>query len=167
MGREVRRVPADWKHPKDPADYFIPLHDNFLKDTAVWLAENKLWARGLIQDFSDETKTAPIPASCAKLTFTEYMGPRPNKADYMPDWPAEERTHWQMYENTTEGTPISPVFATPEELGHWLADTKASAFGGLSAPYDHWMATIKRGWAISAVGGDGTGLIPGVSMPDK
>ena len=27
MGREVRRVPADWQHPKDARGRFIPLFD--------------------------------------------------------------------------------------------------------------------------------------------
>ena len=44
--------------------------------------------------------------------------------------PIEERTHYQMYETCTEGTPISPVMETPENLARWLADNGASAFGG-------------------------------------
>lgn len=27
MGREIRRVPMDWEHPKDERGYFIPLFD--------------------------------------------------------------------------------------------------------------------------------------------
>lgn len=49
-------------------------------------------------------------------SYEEYAGPRPDASDYMPDWPEAERTHYQMYENTSEGTPISPVMATPEDL---------------------------------------------------
>lgn len=52
-----------------------------------------------------------------------------------------------MYETTTEGTPISPSFATKEELARWLADTGASAFGALTASYEEWLAMIERGWA--------------------
>lgn len=59
---------------------------------------------------------------------------------------------WQMWETVTEGSPISPVFATPEELGRWLADNHASAFGNIEATYENWLAMImKSGWSPSAV----------------
>lgn len=44
----------------------------------------------------------------------------------MPRWSAKKRTHLQMYETCSEGTPISPVMATAEELAHWLADKLAA-----------------------------------------
>lgn len=58
---------------------------------------------------------------------------------------------WQMWETTSEGSPISPVFSTPEELAQWLADTDASAFGNETATYDQWLAMIRREWAPSCV----------------
>ncbi len=59
---------------------------------------------------------------------------------------------YQMWETTSEGSPISPVFSTPEELAHWLADNKASSFGGNTASYIQWLNMIKGpGWAISAI----------------
>jgi hypothetical protein len=59
---------------------------------------------------------------------------------------------WQMWETTSEGSPISPVFATPEELARWLADNSASTFGSDTAPYEVWLKMIKgSGWAMSAV----------------
>jgi len=56
-----------------------------------------------------------------------------------------------MYENTSEGTPISPPFETPEELARWLADNNASAFGGMTATYEQWLATCKGLYAPSMV----------------
>jgi hypothetical protein len=70
---------------------------------------------------------------------------------------------WQMWETTSEGSPISPVFPTPEELARWLADTGASAFGDETATYEEWLATIRRGWAVSAVCTPGRGLESGVA----
>lgn len=49
---------------------------------------------------------------------------------------------YQMWETTSEGSPISPVFASPEELARWLADNKASWFGDATATYDQWMSLI-------------------------
>ena len=69
----------------------------------------------------------------------------------MPDWPAEQCTHLMMYEDTSEGTPISPAFATPEELARWLTDNGASAFGSSTGSYEGWLRVAKGGWAPSMV----------------
>jgi len=79
----------------------------------------------------------------------------------MPDWTDAERTHWQMYENTSEGTPISPVMGSPEDLARWLADNEASAFAGQTATYEAWLATIRRDSAVSAFIGGGR-IVSGV-----
>jgi hypothetical protein len=69
----------------------------------------------------------------------------------MPEWPARAATLLVMYENTSEGTPISPAFETPEELARWLADTNASAFAGMTASYEQWLTVCRGGWAPSMV----------------
>lgn len=146
MGREVRRVPADWAHPKHLGNY-TPLHGgSFAADLARWELGAAKWAEGLRDDFDGGWQ--PREPDELSMPFSEWDGDRPDAADYMPDWPASERTHWQMYEDTTEGTPISPVMATPEELARWLADTGASAFGYEGASYESWLATIRRGSAL-------------------
>lgn len=119
MGREVRRVPKDWIHPRTPAGSLKPLYDGCVLKSA---AEDR------------EEGEAP-----------------PDPADYMPEWSDEEADHLMMYEDTTEGTPISPAFKTAEELARWLADTKASAFADIPASYEAWLATIRAGSAPSAV----------------
>lgn len=70
--------------------------------------------------------------------------------DIMPQWPEEERTHWQMYETVTEGTPISPVCDSPESLARWLADNKAPlAFQ--TTTYENWLKMILKGAAVSFI----------------
>lgn len=69
----------------------------------------------------------------------------------MPKWQPEQATHFQMYENTTEGTPISPVMDSPEALARWLANTRASAFGGRPADYESWLAVCRGEDAVTAV----------------
>ena len=81
----------------------------------------------------------------------------------MPDWPESERTHLQMYESTSEGTPISPVMETPEQLARWLADTGASAFAGMTATYEQWLAVARGGFAPSAYV-TASGLQSGVAL---
>lgn len=47
---------------------------------------------------------------------------------------------------------MSPVFAAPEELAQWLADTGASSFGYETASYEQWLAFINGpGWAPTMV----------------
>ena len=136
MGREVRRVPADWQHPKDAKGNFIPMHEYFPFD------EEEI-KEGLAEGW---------------LTNTP-----PNYGwDVMPAWSDSERTHIMMYEDTSEGTPISPAFATCEELARWLADNKASSFAGMTASYEQWLHTCKVGSAVSAVFSPETGLVSGV-----
>lgn len=98
----------------------------------------------------------------------EYMSERLDdpeneltEADFMPDF-GDKATHYCMYENVSEGTPISPPFATPEDLAGWLADTGASAFAGQTADYEHWLRVAKGGYAptMAIQGGQ---LMSGVS----
>ena len=144
MSREVRRVPMDWQHPKfrDPQyawQVYEPLMADYL-ESLKWWRENPQW---------HEEGEAP-----------------PDHRDYMPYWPEEMRTGWQMYETVTEGTPISPVFATAEELARWLTDNGASAFGNATATYEDWLATCKAGFAVSMVA-TSDGLMSGVEHMGK
>ena len=144
MGREVRKVPADWTHPKDEfTGNYKPLYpgDQYARDA---------------KDFLDKL------ASDGLQEAVEWCGQAPDKGDYMPDWPESERTHYMMYEDTSEGTPISPAFATPEELARWLADTGASSFGHSTASYEAWLRVARGGYAPSAVYTPETGLVSGV-----
>jgi hypothetical protein len=133
-------VPADWQHPKHEVpdwrtgrmvERYKPLHpgEQYAPAAAEFLARAN--AEGL-------------------QAAIEWCG-CPNKDDYMPDWPAEQRTHLMMYEDTTEGTPISPAFATPEELARWLVDNGASAFGRSTGTYEGWLRVAQGGWAPSII----------------
>ncbi len=164
MGREVRRVPANWQHPRKHGREngpHIPLHEGPVEPKqAAWDHERMMWNDGFRKDFitgeyvaKDESHRGP---------FEEWDGERPRAEDYMPSWKPEECTHLMMYEDTSEGTPISPAFATPEELARWLADNGASSFGSMTATYEQWLATCRRGYSVGAVYTPQTGLISGV-----
>ena len=137
MGREVRRVPASWSHPRDHEGHFIPLHASFPYN------EDEI-QEGLRDGWLND---APPYYGCS----------------IMPDWSPAVRTHYQMHETTSEGTPISPIMETPEALARWLADNNASAFAGMGATYEQWLATITRGSAVSAAYLPGKGFISGVA----
>ena len=130
MGREVRKVPSDWKHPKGYGEKYDPLYEGFAAALAGFKSdvESMGWKEAL-----------------------GYHGGGPNPDSYMPDWTIEERTHYQMYEDTSEGTPISPVMETPESLAQWLADNGASSFGRSTATYEQWLPICNGGFAPSMV----------------
>lgn len=89
----------------------------------------------------------------------------PEKKKLAEEWKEEEPPTgdgWQMWETTSEGSPISPVFASPEELSRWLADTGASSFGGMTATYEQWLGMCRAGWAPSAIAAPGLGFVSGV-----
>ena len=144
MGREVRRVPANWQHPKDElTGRYKPLYPGSRYEANA-------------QDFMEKANAEGLQAAI------DWCGLSPDVNDYMPNWPESERTHYMMYEDTSEGTPISPAFATPEELARWLADTGASAFGSSTATYEGWLRVAKGGYAPSAVIIGGGPLVSGV-----
>lgn len=176
MGREVRMVPPDWRHPKNEKGNYIPMwarsYENAVRDWEAedlpeWIEGARLWATGLVKSSRGTETIDEVVARTEEYrrpqtypTYEWWAGDVPRKPrpeDYMPDWPAEQRTHFMMYEDTSEGTPISPAFATAEELARWLADTGASAFAGMTATYEQWLGTINRGSAFSAVLNPATG----------
>jgi hypothetical protein len=71
--------------------------------------------------------------------YWEFVGGLPLRESYRPKWSEDERTHFQMYENVSEGTPLSPVMESPESLARWLADNNADAGAGQTATYEEWL----------------------------
>lgn len=67
----------------------------------------------------------------------DYCGPRPSEHDgahYQPDdWPPAKERGYVVYETVSEGTPITPCFATPEGLIEWLVE-KGTAWDAPMSP---------------------------------
>lgn len=187
MSREVRMVPADWKHPKDSGRQYRPLingrYEDALKEfeeveLPEWLEGRDLWyIEGKVKHWNGDLQSVEdaiaecrrdglrVPDNPTYEGWWSFRPTKPRRYWYMPDWPEEQRTHYMMYETTSEGTPISPAFATPEELARWLADTGASAFADQTASYEAWLVTIRRGSSlISAAGYIGGELVSGVEF---
>lgn len=122
MGREVRRVKKDWQHPKDEKGRYIPLYDGaeFSARIASWDEGAQKWAEGLY--LNPQGAWVAIREALIGKPYSSWDGERPDPNECMPLWSDDERTHFMMYENTSEGTPISPAFATAEELARWLVN---------------------------------------------
>ena len=134
MSREVKRVPMDFDWPMK------------LRWVGYCLGES-MWDDGRRLGVDDELLCDLVEKYTHHLRF---------------DPPAGEG--WQMWETVSEGSPMSPVFATPEELAQWLADTGASALADRTATYDQWLKMIHAGWAISAMYSPSTGWVSGVEF---
>lgn len=137
MGREIRRVPADWKHPTTKCAHspwkggcdqalanngqcFQPLYDEtFATAMTEWCESWQRWERGEDPDRKDHD-----------MPYWEWAGDPPNPLYYRPSWPAESATHYQIYETVSEGTPVSPVFESLTALVEWLV---AAGYSRLAA----------------------------------
>lgn len=112
MGREIRMVPPNWKHPLSEEPWraergdLQPMYDDRYEHVrAEWLA-------GL---------AAHKPEEHDGEDYWEYHGNPPRRSYYRP-WKDEEATWFQLWETVSEGTPVSPPFATREELADYLAE---------------------------------------------
>lgn len=150
MSREVRRVAKDWQHPKygpeavaaEPwkRDRYVGL---FAASFSAALAEyeevKRQWEAGFERDWSAtglrfKSRVINKSPKSETVAFDDEVGEPPTPDQYMPDWSEAERTHWQLYETVSEGTPISPVFSTPESLARYMAHCLWD--DGLN--YDQW-----------------------------
>jgi hypothetical protein len=65
---------------------------------------------------------------------------------------------WQLWETVSEGSPVSPVFPTAEELAQWLTTPEGGAAAGPSRQpmtIDQARGFVGVGWAPSGVGNAG------------
>jgi hypothetical protein len=69
---------------------------------------------------------------------------------------------WQLWETVSEGSPISPVFATAEDLAQWLT-TPAARRGAMREPMGIEAARrfVQAGWAPSLMGSASEGITSG------
>ena len=130
MGREIRRVPPGWQHPRKKCEHspwfggcsealendgycYQPMHDRvWAEEMAKYDVEEAAWDRGERPEYCDPDY---------KGSFVDWNGEPPDPAYYRPAWTAEP-THYQVYETVSEGTPLTPVFATQAELVDYLAE---------------------------------------------
>lgn len=70
---------------------------------------------------------------------------------------------YQLWETVSEGSPISPVFAKPEELADWLASPAYERSVDQGTTREQWLRFINGpGWAPSMMSSPATGLVTGV-----
>ena len=115
MGREIRRVPPNWQHPTEIHSYWgVPvLRVMFSQTLAEAQAE---WDRE-----RDELETGFLAKKAQGKyedydTYEDYAGERPSDPTYYTPYTKEEATWYQVWQTVSEGTPVTPPFATLQEL---------------------------------------------------
>jgi len=92
-----------------------------------------------------------IESACQSCNGSGTIWDSPEDKQSADDWTRNEPpagTGYQIWETVSEGSPISPVFATPEELARWMAGKRWGADDG--SPYESWLTFIQGpGWAVS------------------
>ena len=113
MGREIRRVPPNWEHPKSHNGEYIGMFDQTYEDAVKeWKEGYAAWEAGTHEHFASANRDEPCE-------FWESEDDPPERGYYRPAF-TEDPTWWQMYQTVSEGTPVTPPFATAEELIDYL-----------------------------------------------
>ena len=105
MSREVRRVPLDWKHP--------------VEHNPQWGFQSEMRQRRgapASRLHAPDERFQPLQARSA-LAYYELGEELPNEGNFMPIFEQDERDlGWCFYETVSEGSPVTPVFVTAQEL---------------------------------------------------
>ena len=137
MSREVRPVALDWEHPRREGTY----SDGSTRYVGLRSREALRFNQ---QDYAEHPG--------------DWDGP-PDPADYMPELPEGTPYGWQLYETVSEGSPLSPVFATKDELAEWMSSPAAGRDRVSPSVAANFVA---EGWAPSFYSSPDTGFISGV-----
>lgn len=146
MGREIRKVPPGWEHPRKEDGNYQEMYDQDYETIAKeYETEFLSWCKGLHETQIKEQTLEPY----GYKYFWDYSSP-PNEEYYRPKF-TEEATHIQIYQNVGEGSPVSPVFADKPEMIEWLVEN------GYSREAAEGFA--KSEWAMSGMYSEESGYV--------
>ncbi len=138
MGREIRRVPPNWKHPVRDCPHspwaggcseakanggkcFQPLYDHDAEWAwAEWQKEYAKWIAGEHDRVIAEHGEADYPKAEPYRAYCKWNGVPPDPEYYRPKWDEADATWFQVYQTVSEGSPVTPPFATKDELIEYL-----------------------------------------------
>lgn len=107
-------------------------------------------------------KRAGKPVTCSYCdgqgSLEVYPGQRAEAAAWKPTEPPTG-DGWQLWETVSEGSPISPAFATADDLATWMSDPVR---GRDWLPPNVAQAFIQQGWAPTGIDTQETGMVSGV-----
>lgn len=136
MGREVRRVPKGWVAPLGPH-----FDETFEEAMESYTKARINFENGL----NDEGK--PLSEAAKGYSFQEWHGDIPDREYYREAF-TEPADHYMLYETVSEGTSMSPAFATEEELAAYCAKEYPQT-GDIERDTEIWLAMVKEAYAPS------------------
>ena len=169
MGREVRKVPKNYKHPTNSEGSYMPQCEEAYEEAVKnWVQRRQKWIEGYREKIIDKEWqwVKNDKEDVYNKYFEDYEREYPNSRYYMQQFLEKEKTHYMMFETCSEGTPLSPACATKKELAQWLADNKASTFGDMTATYEQWLGMIEQTSCVAMVI-TGNKMISGVETCDN
>lgn len=150
MGREVKRVHIDF-------DWF---------ETAKNLrGHTKTWYGYLLDSIDCELCRGTGKNSKGKRCPDCYgEGKSCPKIEPPKGWNDNENG-FQIWENVSEGSPVSPVFLKPEDLAKWMVENDTSVTKGTS--YEAWLRMIKEEGSAPSGIMDSEGFGSGMKLYEK
>ena len=77
----------------------------------------------------------------------------------------KEEKGYQVWEDVSEGSPVSPVFLRPEDLAHWMTENDDSITSGTS--YKAWLKMIKEEGGCPSMMMNNKGIKSGMSLYEE
>lgn len=150
MGREIRNVPANWEHPKNNSGKYQPLMANYVRALEHYKDDVEEFIKHIAEVLSDKSETIIYkqkftdPQKVFTYLTEDDQLTIPNIKDYMPSG------SWcQLYEDVSEGMPLSPPFATKQKLVEWLSNNED--FWGSEWSKEAAQDIVETGFAMSGV----------------
>ena len=152
MGREVKIVSLDF-------DWYESHNREGDKWAETW--KGYLFDYDLVCFLCEEKKVNLKGKDCPLCDGEGKLAPRfePPK-----EWD-DKKNGYQIWEDVSEGSPVSPVFKNPEDLAKWMVKNDDSITKGTS--YEVWLKMIKKvGSAPSMIMVNG-GMSSGMSLYEE
>lgn len=159
--------------PRDAGQAFVVAVRMGIHGTNSWLptsnghhptaAEVNAWSRGrgmghdaINQSTCVEARCARegVPYRCQRCGGTGEIWPSLEIKQRCDNWTKEDPPAgdgYQLWENCSEGSPVSPVFATLDELCTWC-ETGATTFGSEKASREEWRTMLDEDFVHARVG---------------
>lgn len=135
MGRELRRVPMDFDYPLNTVwyGYFM----NYVPNTCMSVKD-----REYCESCKEYARIKGIEISdygCPN--YNDYFSEVTEKLKSLCEPPKGEG--YQLWETTSEGSPVSPVFKTLDELCEWCQDN-ATTLADFKASKEEWKQMLEK-----------------------
>lgn len=154
----------DFTHrPRTPEQEELLKQQAALGGSSYWLAEpngyhptaaevNEWSLSGMAHDSINNgvcvearCKREGVPYTCARCSGSGHVWPTPQIKQKYEDWEPEDPPTgegYQLWENCSEGSPVSPVFTSLDDLCAWAAGG-ATTFGSFTATKEEWKKMLE------------------------